>query len=103
MENIIYVVTFIFFCIGVVALYLAIRARKRAIREQEKIQWVFEEANRALTLIESGNPSEIIVGLQMLSVFDIPSIHVQASTRLVDLSQNDNKQIAQLAKHIIQS
>jgi hypothetical protein len=82
---------------------MAFRARKRALLQQGKIHWVFNQANRALTLIESENPSEMLVGLQMLSAYDIPAIRIKAFPRLMQLSQHSNTQVARLAEHIIES
>jgi hypothetical protein len=101
MERTIYAVTLAFSCLGVVIIYWAIRARKRALAEQEKIHWVLDQANRALDMIKDEDPSNILVGLQMLSAYDIPSIRVKAIPRLIELTQYTNKQVAQLAKHVI--
>jgi hypothetical protein len=101
-ENLIYTVTFLFFCLGVVVVFMAIHARKRAVRQQAKILWVFDQANRALTLIQSENSNEVLVGLQMLSAYDIPSIRIKAFPRLMQLSHDSNSQVARLARRIIE-
>ena len=102
MEKTIYAVTLAFSCLGVVIVYWAIRARKRALAEQRKINWVLAQASRALNMIKSEDPKEILVGLQMLSVYDIPSIRVKAFPRLMELTKGGNKQVAELAELIIE-
>jgi hypothetical protein len=101
MLKVIYVVTFLFFCLGIVIMYMAFLARKRAVAEQAKIHRVFDDAKRALNLIASESPDEILVGLQILSVYDIASVRIKAFPRLMQLTGHDNKQIAQLAEHVI--
>lgn len=101
MDNLIYILTFLFFCLGVVIFWMAWRARKRAMSKQKAIHWVFDQANRALMLIESEKPEEILIGLEMLWAYDIPAIRLKAFTRLMELTQHDNHQVAQLSKHVI--
>lgn len=91
----------LFFCLGIVVLYMSFRAKKRAVAEHAKIHRLFDAAKRALILIESDDDKEILVGLQLLSVYDIGSIRIKALPRLIKLRDNKNKQIAELAKHII--
>jgi hypothetical protein len=102
METIIFALTLALFCFGIFIVYWAIRARKRAMAEQEKIHRVLEEANRALKMINSNDSGEIIIGLHMLSVYDIPSIRMKAFPRLMELIQATDKQVAELAKYVIE-
>jgi hypothetical protein len=96
-----YVGALLFFCLGIVGLYISLMARKRAVAEQAKIHRLFDAAKRALILIESEDDDKILVGLQLLSVYDIGSIRMKAFPRLMQLSNYQNKQIAELAKHVI--
>lgn len=102
MDKAIYAVTLVVVCLGVAAVYFAFRMRRRAVSDQARIVRVFEAANRSLELIEDENPNEILVGLQMLSVYDIPSIHIKALPRLIRLTQHDNRQVAELARRVIE-
>jgi hypothetical protein len=102
MLNLTYLGAILFFGFGILVLYLSFLARKRAVAERAKINRLFESAKRALLLIESEKPDEILVGLQLLSVYDIASIRIKAIPRLIQLTDHDNKQIAELAKHIIE-
>lgn len=97
----VYVLTFFLFCFAVFALYLAFRARAKVISQQAKIQWVHFQAERALSLINSEEPADILIGLQMLSVFDIASVRLRAFPRLIELKRNGNKHVAELAEYAI--
>jgi hypothetical protein len=101
MPTVIYLVTFLIFCLGVALVYLSFRARKRAVAEHEKIQSVFDQAERALALIQSEDPDDIIVGLGLLSAYDIAAIRIKAFPRLMQLTNHQNKQVTELAERII--
>ena len=96
------ILTLAFLCFSVLILYLAFRARKQVILQQARIDWVFHQSRRALQLIASKDPNEVLTGLQILSVFDIPSIRIKAFPQLMELRQSSNSQVAQLAKHVIE-
>jgi hypothetical protein len=102
MEKVIYGVTIVLFCLGVVVVYWAIRAHRRALAEQRKIRWVFDQANRALDMIKNDKPSTILAGLQLLSAYDIPPVRMKAFPRLMELTQHSDKQVAELAEHVIE-
>lgn len=99
---IVYVVTLLFICLAIFILYMTWVTRKRAVAEQMKIRKVFDDAKRALELIESDDPNKILAGLQTLSIYDIPSIRMRAFPRLMQLRRHVNTQVGELAEHIIE-
>jgi hypothetical protein len=102
MVKTIYITTFALLLLGVFVFIMAIIARRRAVAEHEKIRRVFKEALRAVNLIESNDPREILIGLQILSAYDIPTVRLKAFPRLMLLASHGNKQVRDLAKYIIE-
>lgn len=71
-------------------------------QEQTKAVWIQTQLERALALIESSDENEILAGLQILSVMNEPTIHVQAFHRLFELTTHDDPRVAKQAEVTIE-
>jgi hypothetical protein len=97
MEWFIYAVTLLFLCLGAYIAYVTYRVRQEVRAKQEALNWIYEQLDRALDLIDSKDPDEICVGLQMISTLNDPVVRLKALNRLVELSRHENRCVAEQA------
>lgn len=97
MEWLIYVTTVLLLCLGAYIAYATYRVRQDVRRKQEALNWVYEQLDRALRMIESKDPDEICVGLQVLSSLNDPVVRTKALGRLAELTHHENRYVAEQA------
>lgn len=100
--------------LGVCLLFAAVRTRRvvrargevivgrrpspSASEEREMDAWIQVELDRAWSLIESRDESEVLAGLQILTVLGSSIIHLHFFRRLLALTQHTNVRVAEHAQ-----
>ena len=97
MRWLIIVTTVLLICLGVYIVFVTYRVRQAVRKKQEALNWVYEQLDRALKMIESKNPDEICVGLQMISTLNDPVVRLKAMSRLAELRNHENRAVAEQA------
>ncbi|MFL6274461.1 MAG: hypothetical protein ACJ74G_04555 [Blastocatellia bacterium] len=81
--------------------YLAVaayRLRRVARLQYEQILWIQDQAQRALTQMQSKDPDTVVTGLQNLRALTDPNVALEALETLEKLIQSSNHDIAEQAR-----
>jgi len=102
MPTLIYSVTIVVSCLGVVFAWMIFHERQKVKEVQENIHCIYKELERAVRLLDSPDDSQIIVGLQILSTINDPEIRLKALPRVADLvADSKNPQVVDQARMVI--
>lgn len=102
MHYLIYTLTILVSCLGVVFAWMIFRETRKVREAQEDILCIHAEMERAVELLDSHDDSQIIVGLQILSTMNEPEIRLKALPRIADLvTHSKNPQVVDQAQMVI--
>lgn len=76
----------------------AVRAGRAAQKKQQQLTWIYEEARRALNMVNSDNEDRVVTGLQMLCALNEPESRLAALHRIAELTKSDNPTVAETAE-----
>lgn len=97
-ETLLFLLGGLFSGAGVCLIWAALRTRRQARENFEKIEWALEQLERALGQIQSEDEDEILAGLQVLATLNDPGVRFKALPRLSELAQSDNPHISRYAR-----
>jgi hypothetical protein len=102
MNFLIYTLTILVSCLGIVFAWMIFRETRKVKEAQEDILCIQAQLERAVKLLDSPDDSQIIVGLQILSTMNDPEIRLSALPRIADLvAHSNNPQVVDQAQMVI--
>ncbi|HEV7746467.1 MAG TPA: hypothetical protein VGO56_15835 [Pyrinomonadaceae bacterium] len=102
MHFLIYTLTILVLCLGLVFAWMIVRETRKVRESQEDILSIHTELERAVKLLDSPNDSQIIVGLQILSTMNEPEIRLKALPKIADLvAHSKNPKVVDQAQLVI--